>query len=317
MTMPRSRSAIRVRFVLGVVAVLVMVAACRSESAPPPTSPTPTAQQPANWPRSLNDFRFRWTADPGFDLDTGWAVPLRAYVESLRIIYYTRNMDAGYPGLTRATPEPVEKFSREWQKLTLPQRDIRGDMGPVDVDNPDHRFVGNEDLRVLKAEPIASGFRAFVCDGTFEVFKGSGGSKLAPVYFDSTTIGADPDFVNMAVWRIEFSDKDPRVGASPPAAPKSPQRGPLPAPRHDVFGPWFVTGSSLVSIWSDSDFPGPPPNSPERDQRHREAQAAEQAMRQQCLDQSPLNAEQRKAIATTVVDKPPVVQPALPGWPAS
>lgn len=302
----------RVRIVLGIVTVLLGLTACHSEPAPPPQSPT---AQPANWPQNLNDFRFRWSADPGFPLDTGWAVPLRAYLESLRIIYYTRNRDTGYPGLKRATPEPPETFSPGWKKLPLAQRDLRGSVGRVDLDNPDNRFVGNEDLRVLKAEPIPSGFRAFVCDATYGVFKGSAGSRLAPVYVDSMVNGADPDFDNTRVWRIEFSEKDPRAGASPLPSPQSAQKGPLPAPRDDVFGPWFVTGSGLISEWFNSDSPGLQSGTPEHDQRLREARAAEETMRQQCLAQYPLNAEQRKAIATTVIDKPPTVEPALPGWP--
>jgi hypothetical protein len=302
---------------LGVVAALLLVVACQSEPGPPPSSSTPTAQQPANWPQSLNDFRFRWSADPGFDLDTGWAVPLRAYLESWQLIYYTRNLDAAYPGFKRATPELLETFSREWKATPLAQREIRGSKGPVDVDNPDHRFVGNEDLHVLKAEPIPSGFRAFVCDATFDVFKGSVGSQLVPLYVDSTANGGDSDFRNMTIWRIEFSDRDPRVGASPPAAPTSPQRGPLPAPRDDVFGPWFVTGSAQVSAWHDSDFPGQQSGTPEYDQRMHEAQDAEAVMRRDCLDRYPLNVAERAARATTVIDTPPAVEPAVPGWPAA
>ena len=294
-----ARRAGRVQASLGVV-TLLLIAACHSEPAPSP--PPPTAQQPANWPQNLNDLRFRWSADAGLPLDTGWAVPLRAYLESLRIISYTRNLDAGYPGLTRATPEPVETFSPQWQMLALPQRDIRGTVGRVDLDNPDRRFVGNENFRVLRAEPITSGFRAFVCDDTFAVFKGSGGSRLAPLYVDSTKDGADPDLYNMSVWRVEFSDEDPRVGADPPAAPTSPQRGPLPAPRDDVFGPWFVTGSAEVSAWLGDDFPGLQSGTPEYDQRVQDAQAAEATLRQQCLDRYPLNSQQRKAIATTTLN---------------
>ncbi|KAA0080738.1 hypothetical protein CIW52_24535 [Mycolicibacterium sp. P9-64] len=308
--MPKPRK----RITLGVVAILLGLTACHSEPAPTTQSPTPTAQ-PTNWPQNLDDFRFRWSADPGFDLNTGWAVPLRAYLESLRVIYYTLDRDAGYPGLKRATPEPPETFSSEWKKLPLAQRDLRGSFGNVDVDNPHNRFVGNEDMRVLKAEPIPSGFRAFVCDATFGVYGGSTGSQLVPWGFESAKQGFNIDFTNMAVWRIEFSDNDPRAGAPPLPSPQTAQQGPLPAPRDDVFGPWFVTGASLVSGWSDSDFPGLQSDTPEYNRRLHEAQAAEEAMRQQCLAQYPLNAEQRKAIATTVIDKPPTVEPALPGWP--
>jgi hypothetical protein len=146
------------------------------------------------------------------------------------------------------------------------------------------------------------------------VYRGSTGSQLVPWGFESAKQGFDPDFTNMAVWRIEFSDKDARAGA-PPTSPQSVQQGPLPAPRDDVFGPWFVTGASTVGSWSGSDFPGLQSGTPEYDQRLHEAQATEETMRQQCLSRYPLNAEQRKAIATTVIDSPPPVKPAFPGWP--
>jgi hypothetical protein len=37
-------------------------------------------------------------------------------------------------------------------------------------------------------------------------------------------------------------------------------------------------------------------------------------MREQCLDRYPVDAERAKP-ATTIIDKPPTVEPALPGWP--
>lgn len=295
------------RWILFAVTIPLLVSACQSTLAPPPLTSSPAAQ-PANWPQNLADFRFRWSADTGFALDTGWAVPLRAYFESLRVIFYTRDEDAGYPGFKRATPEPPAKFSSEWKKLPLPQRDLRGSEGRVDIDNPENRFVGNEDLYVLKAEPIASGFRAFVCDSTFGVYRGTKGSRLAPWGLESVTQGFDSDFTNMAVWRIEFSDQDPRAAAPVPTSPQTAQRGPEPAPRGDVFGPWFVTGAAEVGAWYDVESPGTP--------GVQEARAAESAMREECLARYPLNAEQRKAIATTPIDALPEVKPAAPGWPA-
>ena len=163
---------------------------------------------------------------------------------------------------------------------------------------------------------MPSGFRAFVCDATFDVYEQLDAAQtLTPLNFKASADNGQPDFHNMKVWRIEFSDNDPRVGPEPPASPSLPQVGPLSAPRDDVFGPWFVTGATNVTFWSDIDFPDLPKGSPESKQRFREAQAAEDNMRQQCLAQYPLNAEQRKAIATTVIDAPPAVKPALPGWP--
>lgn len=50
------------------------------------------------WPESLEDLRFRWSAEPGINLLSGPAVPLRAYLESHRIGDMTRNTDLVYPG---------------------------------------------------------------------------------------------------------------------------------------------------------------------------------------------------------------------------
>jgi hypothetical protein len=308
--MPKSRK----RIVVGVVALVLGLTACHSEPTPPPQSPTPTAQ-PA-WPEKLNDFRFRWSADSGFDLDSGWAVPLRAYLESWRVMLYTDDLDAGYPGFKRAAPVLLQEYSPEWSKAPAAQHYIGGYRDKNLYGDPNQRLVGNEDLHILKVEPIASGFRAFVCDSTFHLYEQQdGASTFSPLNLQLSTSKGDADFHNMKVWRTEFSDRDPRAGTTPPVSPTRPQFGPLPAPRNDVFGPWFVTGSDEVVFWSDTDFPGLTPGSPEARQHDREAMDAEEAMRQQCLAQYPLNAEQRKAIATTVVDKPPTVEPALPGWP--
>ena len=298
------------------VVILVLIAGCRSEPAPPPPSTSPSSQQPPNWPEKLSDFRFRWTAEPGLDLVSGQAVPLRAYLESWRVIFYTADLDAGYPGFLRATPELLERGSPEWVKMPVAQRQIRGYRGKPAHDDPDQRFVGNEDLHILRLDPLDTGFRAFVCDATYGVFEQPAGStQFKPLNFDISTGSQKPDIHNMAVWRIELSNGDPRVGATPPGAPTAPQRGPLPAPRDDVFGPWFVTGAEHVNFWSDSDFPGLTPGSAEDNQRTHEALTAENEMRQQCLDRYPLDPAQRANRATTALDTPPPVEPALPGWP--
>jgi hypothetical protein len=292
-----------------------LVAGCRTTTAPPPPTSTPTAgQQPGGWPKKLAEFRFRWSAEPGFELTTGQAVPLRAYLESRLVVSYTDDVAAAYQGFERATPAPLEPGAPELMEIPYAQREIRVQRGPSKFDDPTQRIIGNEELHVLRTEPTQDGFRAFVCDATFNTYKQAAGeSQYVP--FMSYPGFQPTDYENMKVWRIEFSDRDTRTTPAPPAAPNTPQSGPLPAPRTDVFGPWFVTGAIGVGGWSDSDYPDLVQGTPEQQQRFREAQAAEDNMRQQCLAQYPLNAEQRKAIATTVLDKPPTVEPALPGWP--
>ena len=294
--------------------LLALAAGCRSTPAPPPPSP-PDAQHLYKWPEKLQDFRFRWNADPDFELTSGWAVPLRAYLESRLIVEYTDDVHAGYLGFERATPPPIQPGSSELLKTPYAQREIRMPRGPSTFDGPDQRIVGNEQLDVLRTEPIPGGFRAFVCDATFDTYKQADrASRYVPV---KSYPGFQPtDVENMTVWRIEFSSRDSRLTPGAPAPPDTPQSGPLPAPRIDVFGSWFITGALGVGGWSDSDHPDLVQGSPEQRQVFREAQDAETAMRQRCLDRYPLDAEQRAERAQTELTEPPTVGPPVPGWPA-
>ena len=293
-------------------ALLLLLTGCRSESTPAPPPAPPTVQKPS-WPEKLADMRFRWSAEPGTDLATGRAVLLRAYLESWLITLYTGDLEAGFPGFHRATPESVKRTSSDWLSTPLAQREIGGYAGKPFFEDPDQRFVGNEDLNILRLEPMEAGFRAFVCDATYGLYLyGAGSTRYTPIYYDASVSTNEPDIHNMSVWRIEFTDRAPSAVGAPTPAPAAPQEGPLPAPRTDVFGPWFVAGAQKVSFWVESDYPGL--RQPELSQRTDEAIAAEGKMRQQCLDRYPLDAEQRAQRATTVLDHRPPVEPAVPGW---
>jgi hypothetical protein len=301
------------RLLAVLLASTTFIASCGRGDQQPTTAP-PSPQQLANWPEKLDEFRFLWSAEPGINLVNGNAVPVRAYLESWLVIYYTRDVDAAYPGYLRATPEYVQPWSDDWLRLPEPQRMIRAFLGGID--DPNERIFGNEDLHILRIEPINAGFRAFVCDATYRVYRQSTGStSLTPLWQKSATTPDRIDESNMGVWRIEFTDRDPRISSAPPAAPTQPQQGPLPAPRTDVFGPWFVTGSATVEFWWDTDNPGLVDDSPEEKQRRDDARDQEDAMRQECLDRYPVDATQRFKLATTVLDSPPPVEPATPGWP--
>lgn len=65
-----------------------------------------------HWPSILDGLRFRWSAADGIDLTTGIAVPVRAYVESHKLIEKTYTMQAGYPGFDRAVLGPQCANSR-------------------------------------------------------------------------------------------------------------------------------------------------------------------------------------------------------------
>ena len=75
---------------LGAALMLALgLVACTADESP---VPEPAGTEFPNWPESLQDLRFRWTAEPGIDLLTGPAVPLRAYLESHRIGQTSRRL---------------------------------------------------------------------------------------------------------------------------------------------------------------------------------------------------------------------------------
>ncbi|MBX7432574.1 hypothetical protein JDV09_10735 [Mycobacterium sp. Y57] len=294
------------------VALAGLVTGCGTDSAPDEPSTTEASTTEASrpdWPEKLTDFRFRWSAEPGVDLVTGQAVPLRAYLESWLLTYYADDLDAGYPGFRRATPPPPKLDSSAWRELPYAVRNASGHQGNSSVDDPDLRILGNEDLHVLRLEPMPSGFRALVCDSTFGVYTQSpGDAQVTPLRAESSGDSVT-DIMNMPVWRIEFTDRDSAV--QPPAGP---QQGPLPAPRDDVFGPWFITGSDVVEAWWNADFPGPVDD--EGKKHFFDARAQADALRAQCLDWLGIDPAERTRIATTPLDAAPELQPAFPGWPA-
>ncbi|MHC9294197.1 hypothetical protein ACRCUN_17170 [Mycobacterium sp. LTG2003] len=238
-------------------------------------------------------------------------MPLRAYLESWLIVAYTENLEYAYPGYLRATPESLNPGAAATLRLPLPQQKIREFRGTV---SPGEQVAGNEDLHILRVEPAEQGFRAFVCDATFRVYTHRPQSAaFTPLRDTAVTHSGNADAPNMAVWRIEFKQAAAE-GDSPPAA-AGPQSGSSPAPLDDVFGPWSVTGSESVAFWWEVDHPGVARDSPEATRFRAEARETEDQMRQVCLDRYPMNAAEREKLATTVIDNPPPVEPATPGWP--
>lgn len=283
-------------------AFLISAVAC-GPGADPVDPPSP--KEPV-WPQQLSNFRFRWSAEPGIALDTGWAVPLRAYLESWLLTYYTADTTMAYPGFGRATPPPLPKGSLQDIETPYALRDLGGYRGKPEFQG--EKIVGNEDFRVLRLEPIPNGFRAFVCDSTFEVYRhDEGSSRFMPLRVE-TAKGAMVDSENMLLRRIEFTEGDARA-----ASPSVMQRGPSPAPKDDVFGPWFVAGSEQVSAWWDADHPGVTIENGK--QFLFEARAVEDTMRAQCLQWSGMDSAERERKATTTLDAAPQVEPAAPGWP--
>ncbi len=100
------------------------------------------------------------------DLVSGPAVPLRAYLESYRIGQLTGDIGAAYPGFDRAVPASPSPDSDAPVQLGVirpdPEAEPFGPPGP---------FYGNEFFHILELTPIEGGYRAYVCDGLYKIFR--------------------------------------------------------------------------------------------------------------------------------------------------
>jgi len=276
-------------------AALVMLAGltgCHSDDAPP----KPTF---SNWPQSMGDFRFQWAAEPGVDLVSGPAVPLRAYLESYRIAQFTKDIGTAYPGFDRAVPPAEPPRSNASARSELVSIRPQPDAEPFGPPGP---FYGNEFFHILEITPIQGGYRAFVCDGLYNIFReGEEPGTYVSVINSDFRAGGDVD--GMMVWRVEFTDTPPAADA--PAPVNDTQRGPNPAPVGDVFGPWRITGAS------DSNWGSPIDRESNADERIGGARRISQ-----CGDLMPQWRTERADIIKRVLDTPPSAEPASPGWPA-
>jgi hypothetical protein len=274
-----------------VVLLVVSLAGCGGGEESPPNRTFP------NWPEALQDFRFRWTAETGIDLVSGPAVPLRAYLESYRIGQLTTDIGTAYPGFDRAVPPLPPPHSDAPAQLGVirpaPDAEPFGPPGP---------FYGNEFFHILELTPIEGGYRAYVCDGMYKIFRTSEqqGKYVSVISYDAKTLLNHVE--GMKVWRVEFTDALPDPNA--PAMVTVPQRGPNPAPVGDVFGPWRITGASDFNwgtLITHESTAGETVDGPRR--------------LSQCGNRVPDMRDGREAFMKGEVDTPPTAEPAEPGWP--
>jgi hypothetical protein len=281
-----------------VLAVLLLataaVSACSPEHPPTATSTAPAAKF-TNVPAIFNEVRFVWTAAPGIDLERGVAVAVRGYYESREMAQKSYDLQNVYPGFSRA--------------VTYLQPDVGG--GPEQANNPGPFIAsskktdngdydgqplwGNVHFRILSITQPHNDVQAIVCIDDKYLYAQLGPNDFAVRY-------VKPDF---RLERVDLSDHAPRTGPPPPASPTAAQRGPLPAPLEDVFGPWHVQGLTML--------PGLPWENPDGTVAKTTPGADEWT--QQCHTDLPLPADQRTGAFPLKRDTPPPVEPASPGWP--
>ncbi len=275
----------------------------------PTPTPTPSSlPEPlfSNYPAEANEFRFHWSAAPGIDLTGGPAVPLRAYLESMRLAAFAGgDPSVVYPGFMHATPEnqpvsgPGDLFQLQFVRpKTRAQYEANG------WKYVERQVYGYQPTHVLGLEPLGDHYRATLCLGAYSVYQNpvNDPKKFVSTAADESTgelRAGGRDAVQ--VWRIELSDREPRA-ATPPSALPQPQMGPLPAPVDDVFGNWFITGISQGELWGPSGQ-GEDVETPE--------------LREQCEAAMPDDAATRRAMATGFHKAPPPHGDPIPGWPAA
>jgi hypothetical protein len=112
------------------------------------------------WSGLVGELRAQWTAEPGIELLSGPAVPVRAYLESRWLAQWAGNLDYAYPGFTDAVPPDVKGTS----DLGAAQR------RPVVETHLDAPFIGNEQFRILSISGSAH-VTATVCNYNYSVSK--------------------------------------------------------------------------------------------------------------------------------------------------
>jgi hypothetical protein len=293
----------RLRIAVSAALALVLCAGCTPDPATttqPSGTPEPQGQRYPNWPAKLNDFRFQWTADPNIDLTGGPAVPIRAYLESYYVASFTASPNTVYPGFMRATPENDDLDGHYLAQLAW-IRPLNG-VAAKPEDAPEH--FGYMPFHLLRIDRVGDGLRAIVCQGQYANFIRSTAQpgKYVAAAASPKTAQLPRDATGVAVYRLELTQHDPRIGSDPPPPVPAPQQGPAPAPDQDVFGNWFFTGVSS-SFWGPIDAPAreefPPPD-----------------LVRQCSDRMPLSASERVAMMSGFKDRPPPPGQATPGWPA-
>jgi len=280
-----------------------------SPSSPPPAASSASTALPPpqfpNYPAEANEFRFHWSAAPGIDLDKGPAVAVRAYVESMRLAAFAGgDRSAVYPGFMHATPENIERdpadglFEHEYVR---PETRAQYEADGVKV--VDRQIYGYQPTFVLSLTPQDEHYRAIVCVGGYSVYRTDDqdhGKFVSTVANPDTGKPLTRDGRSeIDIWRVDLTDRGRAVGA--PLAPIVAQVGPLPAPVDDVFGSWFITGSSNTGHWGSAS--------------HTEHYDTPE-VRAQCEAAMPDDAAARMAMASGFHSAPPPHGDAVPGWPA-
>jgi hypothetical protein len=235
------------------------------------------------WSGLVSDLRLQWSAEPGIDILTGAAVPVRAYTESSWLAHYMGNLDYAYPGFTRAVPPNAPEDSP----------DIGARSRRPSLDRPlGKALIGNDRYHILSLTQSGRNVTATLCNYRYAVAMQEDNDT-----FKSVQSGTGES-------RGIYTERVTLVAPGDESDPLPPQSGPQPAPSSDVFGGWQIVGflSSFSTI-----RPGFTDQWPTH-----EADVAT------CVDKAPDPPERRAFLVEGEHPRSDFpTSPASPGWPES
>jgi hypothetical protein len=174
------------------------------------------------WTGALADVRVQWDAQPGIDLVTGVAVPVRAYLESRLLAQYVGKLDQTYPGFERAVPPDEPNDS--------PNLSARERQPPLEYPLATPLF-GNITYDIQAVERSGRDVTVTVCNFNYAVAKEHDGK------FVSFVTGGPIESRGVNTFRVLLT-----APAEQSTSALRPQAGPANSPDNDVFGEWRVTG---------------------------------------------------------------------------
>lgn len=235
------------------------------------------------WGGVLSDLRIQWSAEPGVDILTGAAVPVRAYIESRWLGQDMGNLDYAYPGFTRAVPPNAPADSTDSSA-----RNRRPNL-EYPLKSP---LIGNDHFYILSLGSAGRTVVATLCRYTYAVAKQQDNGMYSSV---ARKLAAEPRGIDVS--RVILAAPD-----GEPASTLPPQAGPSPAPAGDVFGDWQITGFLAYFSANSPDF-----------KSHWPTYEADVAT---CVDKAPDPPERRAFLIQGEhprTDFP--TSPPSPGWP--
>lgn len=187
------------------------------------------------WGGAVSDLRYQWGADPGIDLLTGPAVPVRAYIESRALGQYMGSIDYAYPGFTRAVPATAAGDG-----AASSARDLRPNI-EYPLKSP---LIGNDHFYILSLSRAGGTVAATLCRYTYAVAKLQDSGMYSSV---ARTLAGEPRGIEVSRVILAAADGEP-------ASTLPPQAGPSPSPAGDVFGDWQITGYLAYFSTNDPGF---------------------------------------------------------------